>query len=171
MSPLISRYATPLTTGLFAVSTISGVALFFHWGSATFHEMHEWLSMLLLAPFAFHLVRNWTAFKNYFRKAPMAIALVASLLLAIPFALPSGDGERGGRGAAMFQLMPMVTQASLADLAPVLKATPDDLAARLRAKGYAVTSTAQSLEQIAKASHAEAPALLATVLPARAEAH
>ena len=43
--------ATPFTTGLFLVSLISGIALFFHWESRVFHGMHEWLSMVLIAPF------------------------------------------------------------------------------------------------------------------------
>ena len=49
MSSLLSRYATPLTTGLFLVSLVSGIALFFHLGAAAFHGMHEWLSMALMA--------------------------------------------------------------------------------------------------------------------------
>ncbi len=54
-SRFISRFATPLTAGLFLISAISGTALFFHWAPGTFHEMHEWLSLVLLAAFAFHL--------------------------------------------------------------------------------------------------------------------
>ena len=51
MPAILNRYATPLITGLFLVSMISGIALFFHWGSAWFHGMHEWLSMVLIVPF------------------------------------------------------------------------------------------------------------------------
>jgi hypothetical protein len=50
MPALIQRYATPLITGLFIVSLVSGVALFFHVGQAYFHGMHEWLSMILASP-------------------------------------------------------------------------------------------------------------------------
>ncbi len=45
---MFSRYATPFITGLFLVSLISGIALFFHVGPGGFHGMHEWLSMLLI---------------------------------------------------------------------------------------------------------------------------
>ncbi|HSO47757.1 MAG TPA: DUF4405 domain-containing protein [Rhizobiaceae bacterium] len=62
MPNLLMRYATPLTSGLFAVSLISGVALFFHLGQAAFHGMHEWLSMVLILPFALHLWKNWRSF-------------------------------------------------------------------------------------------------------------
>ena len=55
MKSFVNRFSTPLTLGLFAISAISGMALFFHLGQGVFHSMHEWLSMVLLAPFAFHL--------------------------------------------------------------------------------------------------------------------
>jgi hypothetical protein len=46
MTDFLNRYATPFITGLFLVSLISGIALFFHVGGALFHGMHEWLSMV-----------------------------------------------------------------------------------------------------------------------------
>ena len=59
MKSILYRYATPFTTGLFLVSLVSGVALFFHVGPAAFHGMHEWLSMVLILPFVLHMWRNW----------------------------------------------------------------------------------------------------------------
>ncbi|MCB1455931.1 MAG: DUF4405 domain-containing protein, partial [Nitratireductor sp.] len=59
MPDLLSRYATPFISGLFLVSLISGIALFFHVGPSGFHGMHEWLSMVLIAPFVLHLWKNW----------------------------------------------------------------------------------------------------------------
>lgn len=59
MKPLLLRYATPFISGLFLVSLISGIALFFHLGNATFRGMHEWLSMVLILPFVLHLWKNW----------------------------------------------------------------------------------------------------------------
>ncbi|MGE8104358.1 DUF4405 domain-containing protein [Allorhizobium sp. NPDC080224] len=58
MPNILSRYATPFTTGLFLISLISGIALFFHLGTAAFREMHEWLSMVLILPFVLHLWKN-----------------------------------------------------------------------------------------------------------------
>ena len=49
MPKLLSAYATPFVTGLFLISTISGLALFFHVGPRGFRGMHEWLSLVLLA--------------------------------------------------------------------------------------------------------------------------
>ncbi len=94
------RYGTPLTAGLFIVSAVSGVALYFGWSPGLFHEMHEVLSLVLLLPFVLHLWRNWRPFLNYFRHAAMPIALVASLAAAA--ACLSASAIKSGR----FKLLP-----------------------------------------------------------------
>ena len=67
---------------------MSGAALFFHVGQGVFHGMHEWLSMLLLAPFALHVWKNWGAMLGYVRRrtllAPLALTLIAALAFALP---------------------------------------------------------------------------------------
>ena len=73
MKALLLKYATPFIAGLFLVSLVSGVALFFHVGNATFHGMHEWLSMVLILPFVLHLWKNWKPLFAYLSGAPMAI--------------------------------------------------------------------------------------------------
>lgn len=62
MTGFLRRYATPFITSLFLVSLVSGIALFFHVGAGWFHEMHEWLSMVLILPFFLHVWKNWRPF-------------------------------------------------------------------------------------------------------------
>jgi hypothetical protein len=82
MNVLLARWATPLTLGPFAVSAISGVALILHVGQGIFDEMHEWLSVVLIAPFGLHIVRNWTPLVAYAKRrallAPLALGLAAA---------------------------------------------------------------------------------------------
>ncbi len=59
MKAFFNRYATPFVKGLFLVSLISGIALFFGIGQAYFHEMHEVLSMALIAHFILHTWKIW----------------------------------------------------------------------------------------------------------------
>ena len=83
MSKLLSRWATPLISALFAISLVSGVSIFFGLGRAYFNEMHEWLSLLLIVPFALHLWRNWRPFLNYVRNRTMISASAATLVAAV----------------------------------------------------------------------------------------
>jgi hypothetical protein len=160
---ILNRTATPLTLGLFAISAVSGAALFFHVGQGVFHGMHEWLSMLLLVPFALHIWKNWGAMLGYVRRRALLRPLAATLLLAAAFAIPAmSGGERGSpRQAVQF-----MTQTRLADLAPVLKTTPNALQASLVQRGYKVTSLDETLAAVAAASGAPVMKVLLDVIPA-----
>lgn len=165
----IHRYGTPLTLGLFVISTVSGLALFFHWQQRIFHGMHEWLSILLLVPFGLHFWKNWRPLLVYARRGWLVWPLLACLAAAIPFAagsLMGGPGGPGGRGGNPgFRAVGLLTQTPLTALAPVLKTTPEALQAALKARGYSVVSTGDTLEAVARASGKPAPELLFGVMP------
>jgi hypothetical protein len=161
----INRFATPLTTGLFVVSAVSGIALFFHWIPSAFHSMHVWLSMVLLLPFVLHVWRNWRSLLAYAKRGTLVVPLIASLLVAVPFALSGTSG--GGRGGnPAFRVTALMTQARIVDLAPVLKTTPDSLLATLKQRGYQAQSTDQTLDEVASVSSKQGSEALLTVIPA-----
>lgn len=150
MPTFVSRYATPLITGLFLVSLISGIALFFHFGAATFHGMHEWLSMVLIIPFIAHIWKNWRPFSAYFKRSPMAIALALSLVAAVAFALPTMSGETTGN--PLMAVASAVQNGSVTTVSALYGKTPEEMTAILTSKGWTVTSADQSLLEIAAAS-------------------
>lgn len=156
------RYGTPLTAGLFAVSAVSGVALFFHWASPTFHRMHEWLSMVLLAPFALHMVKNWKPLLAYAKRRTLVIPLALSVVAAVPFALSAGKGRAAN---PVFQTVALLADTPLGDLAPVFRDTPEALLARLQARGFKAGSTRDTPKAIAEASAANPNAVLAALMP------
>ena len=162
MKTLIHRYATPLTTGFFLVSTISGVALFFHWSSGLFHSMHEWLSMVLLVPIALHLWKNWGPLMGYIKRKTLFIPLVLSLVVALPFVVANFSTRSAGNPAVA--VVQLVAKAPLSDSAALFKATPDELVARMRQHGWAVESTSASLNQVAQAAHMPPVQMIAALL-------
>ena len=153
MPTFLQRYATPFTTGLFAVSLISGVALFFHLGSQYFHGMHEWLSMVLIVPFLLHVWKNWRPMSLYFKQGTFIVAMLASLAGALFFAFGEGGEGRGGSGGPPpFAVFHAVAAKPLAQVAPLLDQTPEALTQALAARGFTVTGPDQTLADIAKAS-------------------
>ena len=156
MPTILSRYATPLITGLFLISLISGVALFFHYGSAYFRSMHEWLSMVLIAPFVLHIWKNWRSFLNYFKRPAMGLALAASLAASAYFVVPvmtgTTTGPSGGGGRPDLAILRAVQSAPISAVAPVFGHDAEGFSEALRAKGFKVESADQSLEQVAQAS-------------------
>lgn len=165
MPGIFDRYATPFISGLFLVSLISGVALFFHLGQAAFRGMHEWLSMVLIAPFILHMWKNWRPLLVYFRHTPFWIGSAVSLLAALAFAWPAMTGTAtGGRGGPPpFALMNSVLASPVAEVAPILNSTPDAVLAGLRAAGYTVGDANATLADIAKASGKDTMAITGTL--------
>ena len=167
----ISRLATPLTTGMFCVSVVSGIALFFHWSPNLFKSMHEWLSVVALLPFAlWHIWKNWGALVNYTRGGLLFVVLGLSLVVALPFAWTSNQ-QPGGGGNPAFRVVRLLTNAPLSELAPLLKSTPDTLLTRLQTKGYQVESPNDSLEKIASSSGTEAAKILQELMPQPPQPH
>jgi hypothetical protein len=160
----VNRYATPFTTGLFVVSLVSGVFLFFHYGTAAFRDMHEWLSMVLIVPFVLHVWKNWLPIKSYFSRGWLIWPLGASFAVAAVFAV-MGITELGGVGGnpqvAMYQAF---GNARIADLAPVLKVSPQEIDARLQRVGLNGVSHDTSLVDAAKAGGKEARHVVFSVI-------
>lgn len=150
MPALIQRYATPLITGLFIVSLVSGIALFFHVGQAYFHGMHEWLSMVLILPFVLHLWKNWRAMTTYFAKPAFAVAMGLSLVGGAVFAYQGANNASGG--PPQMALARMILASTPEEVAPLLNLSSEDLAAKLAAAGFATPAPGQSLADLAKAS-------------------
>lgn len=164
MRGMLFQYATPLTAGLFLVSTVSGVALFFGWQPAMFHEMHEVLSLVLLLPVVVHLWRNWRPLVLYFRHAAMPIALALSLAAGGYYALAAGGQSRGGNPA--FALMASAQRAPLADLAPVLKLDAEGAVQRLQAAGFGPVAPTDTVADIAARNGVEVFAVMSRLTAA-----
>lgn len=156
---VFQRYATPLTTGLFLVSTVSGVALFLHLGSNWFREMHEILSLVLLVPVGVHLWRNWTALLCYFRRSAFWISMAVSLGAAGLFLADAGSG--GGNPAMAF--VGAAQKAPVSALAPVIGIDETEILHRLTAAGISPVQPADSLAAIAERSGRAEFELLALV--------
>ncbi|WP_156386332.1 DUF4405 domain-containing protein [Aureimonas sp. Leaf454] len=159
MRSILLRYATPLTTGLFIVSLVSGVALFFHFEGRLFKAMHEWLSMILAVPFGLHLWKNWRPLVSYFKRPPMTVALLASLVGALAFAVPAMLAPPGG-GNPMQAVLGAVQNGTIAHLAPLFGHTPDSLAEAMRGRGLVVASSQARLGEVAEASNRTARDML-----------
>lgn len=168
MPSLLSRYATPFITFFFLISLITGIALFIHLGPDAFRAMHEWLSMVLILPFLLHIWKNWRAMSAYFKRAPMAVALVLSLAATLPFFLPAGGEGTSRSGPPAFRFAASAMAHSAAELAPLFDLSEAELVARLTSAGYALATPDQPLEDVAKAAGKTSNDLLGVLMAAQA---
>ena len=167
LNVFMNRYGTPLTTGFFAVSAITGIALFFHWGPGSFHPMHEWLSMVLLLPFILHMVRNWNGLLGYARRGTLYVPLLLSVVAAAYFIFAPASPQVGNRQVA-FRVVALAARAPLSQLAPVLGMDTAELTQRLRAGHFTVEGDSQSLDEISRANGRTTTEALATIMQMQA---
>ncbi len=151
MKAFAHRYATPLIAGFFAISLISGLGLFLRVGPVQIRPMHEWLSVVLIVPFALHLWKNWRALLRYLTGRPFAAAMMVALVAALAFFVPMGQATGRGR-PAQFALARKVMDAPLTAVAAVMGQTPESLRARLQGAGFTVAGIDLSPAAIAAAS-------------------
>ncbi|MBB4187013.1 hypothetical protein GGE07_003677 [Sinorhizobium terangae] len=165
MKVILQRYATPFITGLFLVSLISGIALFFHVGNGVLNEMHEWLSLVLVLPFALHVWKNWRSMTHYLGRLPMTLALLVSAGAAIAMAWPNGESRSGGPPQIAFSRQIIAHTAS--EIAPLLGQTSESLIATLKARGFAAPAPDMALIEIATKSGKNESQLVRALLPSQ----
>ncbi|WP_370673818.1 DUF4405 domain-containing protein [Pleomorphomonas sp. PLEO] len=159
---VLMRYATPLTTWLFLISLVSGIALFLGVGNQYFREMHEILSMFLIVPFGLHVWRNWRTLLSYFRRSAMWVSTVVCLVAAGAFAYEGAGASAGGNPRmAAFGALNNASMTALAALARTDEAT---VTARLKTIGVDVTSAEDTVASLAKASGRDSFDLLGAAL-------
>lgn len=155
---VVFNYGTAFTTGLFLVSAVSGVALYFHLGVGVFRPMHETLSMVLLVPVVIHLWRNWRFLIAYFRQAAMPVALIVCAVAAGSYAFTVGNsatgthrrGQSGGNPA--FVLLESVQNTPLSLLAPAVALDETQALKRLAEAGFVGVTGEDTITALAKRS-------------------
>jgi peptidoglycan/LPS O-acetylase OafA/YrhL len=143
----ISRdWATPMTMGAFVLMAVTGILMFFHLDSGLNKEAHEWLGWAMVAGVALHSVANWSALSRHLgrRSAQAIIGLFALVLVGSFFVQPDKDGDSPAKLA-----ISAVMAAPLSQVAGLSGQSPQALSDKLTQAGFKVTSTDQSLAQIA----------------------
>lgn len=156
------EWVTPVAAGAFLLSAVTGVLIFFHVDSGLNKVAHEWLSWVLLAGVALHLVANFGAFKRHLGgRRGQALMGAFALVLALSFFGP-GEADEPPFAAPVRAL----AQAPLTTLAEVARVSPDEMRARLAQAGVPAGSDAQSLHELVGPDLRRQTRVLGTVLVA-----
>lgn len=148
MSAILRReWATPLTIGAFTLMALTGIAMFFHLETPLQKEVHEWAGWLMVAGVALHVAVNWMAFKRYFQALPRGLGIVAVFaLVTLGSFFVRGGGEGEGNGASPPALaIRALTQAPIAQVAPLFGKTPEQARTQLAAAGIVLADDQATL--------------------------
>lgn len=139
-------WITPITTGAFLLTAVTGVLLFFHAATGLNKEVHEWISWIFLIGALLHLALNFGPFKKYLtqRKGQVLMGTFV-LLLALSF-IPFEEEHH--HAPPFVPPIKALARTPLSTLAQVAGTSPDQLRDRLSRKGIAVASYDQSLSEL-----------------------
>lgn len=137
----LRKWITPLTIGSFVLMAATGVLMFFHKDTGVNKLAHQWLSWLFVAAVGLHAATHWTSFQRYFQSAK-GLTVIGGLVAVLGLSFYPWQGIKPEPPARA--VMKSLGRTPLADLAPVVHATPDELMARLKAKGFTVASAGQT---------------------------
>jgi hypothetical protein len=143
------EWITPVLAGAFLLTGATGVLIFFHVDTGLNKFVHEWLSWVLLAGAALHVVLNFGVLKRHLaaRRGQLVVGAFA-LVLALSFA-PLGNDH----GEPALVPMRALSQASIRTLAAVAQVTPAEMRQRLATAGVPAASEEQSLTELVPDSH------------------
>ena len=156
---------TAATIGLFLVSGITGMMLFFKIGEGAIKGIHEWLSVAFVIASILHIARNWRPMKRYFKMRSFWGISVVVLLLVIVIAIPAGEGGHGPRGHhPIAQVVDTLSTAKLEALASTMNTTSDALVQKLRSDGLTVQNAQQTVQEVAQTSNRDLLQVLSVVM-------
>lgn len=139
-------FATATVIGTFVIIAVTGILMFFKVKSSAMEAAHEWLGIVFVIAGLFHIVVNWKAFANYFKKTtPVALITISLAAGVVLYALNST-----GKPHPAKQVVFKMTKAPVAKVAPALGMTGEEIISKLREKGLHVNSSDETLEQIAR---------------------
>jgi hypothetical protein len=164
MHATMKTWATPMAIGTFTISAFTGLLIFFDIEMGMIEPVHKWCSWLLVAGIVLHVLTNLKPFIGYFSNSRslfvIGSAVVVTVLSLFPILGEHEEGEgHGGDGAAR-----ALELATLDAVAPVLRITPAELAARLEKSGIRVGATSLTIREIAARNGKEGRDVLGSVL-------
>ena len=159
------NWATPLATGMFIISAVTGVLLFFHIDIGQARFVHKWQSWVLVAGAVFHTAANWSGFKRHFTHrtgiAIIGISLLVTLMTVSPF---FGSDEKGKKRVTAMASMKILQESQLSTVASLIGQPPDWLQAKLEERGIRADDHGLTLREIAKMNGVEGRSVLTIIL-------
>lgn len=136
--------ATSLTIGLFFVMAISGLLIFFEFGTGGIRATHEWTSIAFTVAALMHILVHQKPFTRYFKERTVAYILSACLLGGLLYVQSRNDLY------AAEEAYRQVVHSELSALTPLLGEDIGSLEQKLRDLGVTVTDRSQSIHELAE---------------------
>ncbi|MEM7224262.1 MAG: DUF4405 domain-containing protein [Pseudomonadota bacterium] len=136
--------ATSLTIGFFLIMAISGLLIFFEFGTGGIRATHEWTSIAFVAAALLHILVHKRSFTRYFKERTVAFVLLACASGGLLYVQSRNDLY------AAEETYQQVIHSDLSVLVPLLGEDISSLQQKLRDLGVTVTDPKQSIFELAE---------------------
>ncbi len=166
MKAAVKTLVTPLVSGAFIISAVTGLLLFFDVEIGLVEPAHKWLSWVLLSGILLHLVLHWKQFTGYLSSKPATAVIGTGMIVAMLAVYPGFGEKENEEGKEQLGKMSAhaLTSASLETLAIVTKSSPENLVDQLGKTGIIVKNPSSTIMEIAKQNGKNEKELLAALL-------
>lgn len=163
MSLQLRDWATPLVSGAFLLSAVTGILIFFHWDTDLNKAAHEWLGWALVVGAAAHLTLHFAGFKKRLQ-APLTKAIIGIfvVILGLSFLPLGGEDDKAGGGVKL--VMESLLNAPVSAVAAVAQKDVPTALADLQNAGIPLTSADQTLTSVCQGERPRCMAALEAVL-------
>lgn len=140
----LRTWSTPLTIGAFILMAVTGVLMFFEWNPGLVTVVHQWFSWIFLLGTGGHIAANFRPFRKHLSSTwgKSSVTVCALVLAASFFSWGLVTGPQLER-----PIEEALVDAPLFALAGTIRADPDALLGRLKARGIPATSQ-QSIREL-----------------------
>lgn len=145
------RFISIILTGVFLVVSISGVLMFFMVESFSMNQVHAWVGMGFVIIGIYHLIKNFSPFKNYMKYTSSSILLVFILGGSLFYIKPLDDNLVSPKK----EMMKAIFTQSISTVCTFFNKDVDQVIKHLKQKGVIVKDEKQTLMQIAKENNKE----------------
>lgn len=139
--------ATSLTIGLFVIMSISGLLIFFEFGTGGIRATHEWTSIAFTIAALMHILVHQKPFTRYFKERTVAYILAACAAGGLLYVQSRNDLY------AAEEIFQQVIHSEISGLTPLLGKDIGSLKKNLRDMGLTVTDPSQSIIELAESNN------------------
>ena len=144
------EWITPITTGAFFLSAMTGILLFFRVNLGLVRPVHEWLSWLFVIGGVLHMIVNRKVLMAYISK-PVGKSVLFIFFLLICLSLLAPDNT--GHSLSLAKVNDAIIEAPLSDVARLTNHNPEEAMNLLKSKGMTIEDKDQSIREIAVKNH------------------
>lgn len=141
---------TVATIGTFIITGVTGLLMFFHLNTGLMKLLHEWGSWAFVAAVLAHSAVHWRCLPRLARSPAMLLVLALCAGTVALSAVPIGGRSLAGGPPVIRKVVQKFEQASLQEIAALVKSTPEEIKAQLESAGIQVSDVSMPLAKIAE---------------------